>query len=422
MAFYQSLKTAKAAAMGTIMPWTGGLSDIPEGWILCNGGTVAAKDYPLLSKSIGDSYNESATSDFGGSFPNYNGSITIPNLNNKNLMDIETSYFGTGSGSTGNSADEDSTATSLIQPLIGTHSDNGVETIINDALTDVVFELNDTTGYSGKITGNVIEPGFATKSVYIGPRKLGRDHLKSHNHSGSFETLSGASSTRPGLGVIPWDNISYEFKTTVNQPSPQPPGGSPDEDQWIFEWEMINEEDGRSGFDNGIAGRVVAGIEGENPPVNATPFNVTHTPITSNGNDEGEDNPGFINDNRFDGGDTIGVGLFGSTVTVPAGQKNYYPDLSVNDNYGTLLSNPGTNFLTTSQTAGVSDQIQAHFHDLFDVEFDTASMRPLTSLNVPVTAPNTNVNLDNASNEGALQINFNTVQPSLNTVYIIRAY
>jgi hypothetical protein len=31
MAFYQSLKTAKAAAMGTIMPWTGGLSDIPEG-------------------------------------------------------------------------------------------------------------------------------------------------------------------------------------------------------------------------------------------------------------------------------------------------------------------------------------------------------------------------------------------------------
>lgn len=410
MAFYQSLKTAKAAAMGTIMPWTGGLSDIPEGWILCNGGTVAAKDYPLLAKSIGDSYNESATSDFGGSFPNYAGSITIPNLNNKNLMDIETSYFG--AGGTGNAADSDSTAISLIQPLIGTHSDNGVETIINDALTDVVFELNDTTGYSGKITGNVIEPGFGTKTVYIGPRKLGRDHIKSHNHSGSFETLSGASSTRPGLGVIPWDNISYEFKTNVRQPDTQPPGGSPDEDQWVFEWEMIDEELGRDGFGSGIAGRVVAGIEAESPPVNAIPYNVTHTPITLN----------FINDNRFDSGDTIGVGLFGSTVTVPAGQKNYYPDLSVNDNYGTLLSNPGTNFLKTSQTAGVNDRIQAHFHEPFDVEFDTASMRPLTSLTVPVTAPNTNVNLDNASNEGVLQINFNTVQPSLTSVYIIRAY
>ena len=152
MAFYQSLRTAKAAAIGTIMPWTGGLSEIPDGWILCSGGTIEAALYPLLSKTIGDSYNVSGNSDFSGSFPNYIGVITIPNLNNKNLIDIEPQYFGNAVGSTGNSADQDSIAASLIQPLIGTHSDIGVEIIINDALTDVVFELNDTTGYSGKIT------------------------------------------------------------------------------------------------------------------------------------------------------------------------------------------------------------------------------------------------------------------------------
>jgi hypothetical protein len=404
MAFYQSLKTAKAAAMGTIMPWTGGLSDIPEGWILCNGGTVAAKDYPLLAKSIGDSYNESATSDFGGSFPNYAGSITIPNLNNKNLMDIETSYFG--AGGTGNAADSDSTATSLIQPLIGTHSDNGVETIINDALTDVVFELNDTTGYSGKITGNVIEPGFGIKTIYIGPRKLGRDHIKSHNHSGSFETLAGASSARPGIGVIPWTNISYVFNADSNVK----PG--PNEDFWELDWEIIDEQDGRSGFGAGSPGRVVGGISAEIPPLNAKPYNVTHTPITTN----------FINDNRFDGGDVLNTGLFGSAITIPTGQRNYYPDLGVSDNYGTFLSNPANDFTVVTPTAGLNDKIQAHFHDPFDVEFDTASMRPLTSLNVPVTAPNTNVNLDNGSNVGVLQVNFNTVQPSLTCVYIIRAY
>lgn len=413
MAFYQSLKTAKAAAMGTIMPWTGGISEIPDGWILCNGGTVRARQFPLLAKAVGDSYNESSFSDFGGSFPNYSGNITIPNLNDKNLIDIESEYFGTGSGSTGNPEDQDSIAASLIQPLIGINADNGVEVIVNDALTDVVFELNDTLGYSGKITGNTIEPGFGSKTVYVGARKLGRDHIKSHRHSGTYESLAGAGSPLPGRGVIPWERIEYRFTTKVSQPSPQPPGGSPDEDQWIFEWNMIGEQVGRSGFGGGVPGRVVAGVEGEQPPVNAIPFNVTHSPVTAN----------FVTGNRFDGGDTLNSGLFGETIQIPPGLKNYYPDSSSSKNYGTFLSNRGTDFTLTSPSgAGAQDQIIAHAHEPFDVEFDTASLRPLTTLTVPVTAPTTNVFLDNASNQGALQVNFNNTQPSVTCVYVIRAY
>lgn len=410
MAFYQSLRTAKAAAIGTIMPWTGGLSEIPDGWILCSGGTIEAALYPLLSKTIGDSYNVSGNSDFSGSFPNYIGVITIPNLNNKNLIDIEPEYFGNAVGSTGNSADQDSIAASLIQPLIGTHSDNGVEVIVNDALTDVVFELNDTTGYSGSIAGNTIEPGFGIKQVYVGPRKLGRDHIKSHNHQGSYETLSGAGSQQPGRGVIPWSNITYTFTasdTIINEP-----GGDPTQtSDWDVEFEMSDHLAGRSGFGIGTPGRVVAGIVGEIPPVNAIPKRVSHTPITSN----------FINGNRFDAGDVLNTGLFGSTITIP--EKNYYPDLGDNVNYKTFLSNPSYDFTQTTSTPGIiNDKITAHDHFPFDVEFDTSSMRPLTSLNVPVTAPVTNVNLDNVSNEGILQINFNTTQPSLTCVYIIRAY
>jgi hypothetical protein len=49
-------------------------------------------------------------------------------------------------------------------------------------------------------------------------------------------------------------------------------------------------------------------------------------------------------------------------------------------------------------------------------------MRPNTSIVIDVEAPNANLNLDNASNRGALQVNFNTSQPSLTCVYIIRAY
>jgi len=67
--FYQEVKTARAAAIGTIMPWTGALSLIPKGWIFCNGQTVTASEYPLLVQAIGDTYN-AGVSDLGGSFPN----------------------------------------------------------------------------------------------------------------------------------------------------------------------------------------------------------------------------------------------------------------------------------------------------------------------------------------------------------------
>ena len=50
----------KAAAIGTIMPWTGALSQIPEGWIICSGGTVVAADYPLLARAIQDNYGTAA--------------------------------------------------------------------------------------------------------------------------------------------------------------------------------------------------------------------------------------------------------------------------------------------------------------------------------------------------------------------------
>ena len=55
--FYQESKTARSAVVGTIMPWTGGLTNIPPGWILCDGGVVDAADYPLLTQAIGNTYD-----------------------------------------------------------------------------------------------------------------------------------------------------------------------------------------------------------------------------------------------------------------------------------------------------------------------------------------------------------------------------
>ena len=59
-AYYDSIKSMKTAKIGTILPWGGDggngflASNIPKGWIVCDGSTKDAKDYPLLASILGD--------------------------------------------------------------------------------------------------------------------------------------------------------------------------------------------------------------------------------------------------------------------------------------------------------------------------------------------------------------------------------
>lgn len=399
--FYQDTKTAKAAAIGTIMPWTGALSDIPKGWLFCNGQSVEASDYPLLVQAIGDTYN-AGVSTLGGNFPNYTGGIVLPQLNGKALMDLEDTYFSNRAlGGTGREADINTEARSIISPYIGTNSDNSIPVIFNDVYTDVIFTLNDRTGYSGRIKGNTIIPGSDTKTVYIGPRKLGRNHLKTHRHSGSYSTIVGTPSNRPGDGVVPYDNVQLQFDMNVvdNQPGPQG-------DTVTFTYQIREKTwadiENRSGFGLGQAGRVVAGVASENPPVNLIPQRVTATPIS----------PTLLQP-RLSPGTVVPYGLGGGNITIAEGYRNWYTDLPGVGNFGTLVSNTAMDFL--------GNDLAPHTHDEFDVTFDTANLKPQSSMNASVNIP-VSTTLDNTQNTGALQINFNTSQPGLNCIYIIRAY
>lgn len=54
----------RVAKVGTIIPWAGdgnegfALSNIPKGWILCDGRLYNANRYPLLAATLGDTYGE----------------------------------------------------------------------------------------------------------------------------------------------------------------------------------------------------------------------------------------------------------------------------------------------------------------------------------------------------------------------------
>jgi len=582
MSFYQELKTAKAAAIGTIMPFTGNISDIPDGWIPCDGSRVNASDFPLLARAIGDTYNLStavtqglinlfttnattetgrapgtyvyspldgsgggatfaivvadagtnsggapngvggpvtvtrltqginyevgdnltlvsgqtgggtdiivtvssvetgSVSTFGGEFPNYAGEIVLPSLLNKPIVDLETNYFGSGSvlPAANMPAFHDPVTIAEVVPYIGANTDTGVPQTFNDVTTDVVFELNERTSfpagggelgfyYSGTLSGNTLVSGSgeAAKIMYFGPRKLGREHLKSHRHSGRFDTVRRDPSSQPGEGVIPWSSLTFTFEAQVET------GDGDvfitDDNSFDLSWSMSQYDRGRSGFGGGLDGRLVAYVHAESPPVNWTPKNVVWSPIKSeltqphnhrNFNEgvgslkgmlAGEG--GIAGFNKGDGSaQTVKYGISGNELNLPSGETNWYPDLLQYDgdatnnplsnkdtfeNFNvnvthTMNSNAGWDFNRTANTTGRIDMIRPHTHDEVDIEFDRAGLRPLNRIEIDVTAPNPSttsgsligIDLDNARNVGVFQINFNTSQPQMTCIYCIRAY
>ena len=471
--FYQERHEAKGAVIGTIMAWTGGLSSIPHGWVICDGSTLAADEFPLLAATIGDSYNMGSSSNFTGEFPTYNGAITLPDLNGRMLMDIEDEYFPL----TGRAADSDTDARSIMSSIVGDKKSNvegnSLSGSFTDITTDIIFEVNvsDRTGYQGKITGNTIIPGDGAKTVYVAPRKLGRKHIGRHNHSGSIPTIRNDDRQFPGQGVVPYYPVSFTLylsaidldgnsespgegdaiffgwvDNTIQGRSTEDPtepgeigpgvvnvrpgliGGlfnnftstttAPSGDALLsYRWPTINEvsPDGKNGGNsNTIFGLAIS----ESPPINLKPKRLQYTPLT----------PAFLDTDQHEDGYLIGgpneqsipYGAGGNQVNVPVGIKNYFnenqPESDVSGR--TLLSHPGYNF--TSDAAG-TDKIYPHDHGVFDVEFDSSRLKPQSSIVANVNLP-PSTNPDNSQNQGALKIDFTTAQPKLTCIYIIRAY
>ena len=411
--FYQSSKTAKAAIIGTIMPWTGPLGDIPKGWIICDGSILDADLYPLLVQAIGDTYN-AGVSNLGGSFPDYTGQFVLPDLNGRHLMDIEDEYFDLqANGGTGKPVDTDVDARTLISPYIGDNVDNGVPTLFaggSSLKTDVEFTLNERTGYSGRINGNTIIDGQGSQIVYVGGRKLGTSHVRAHSHTGAYETIRGAGTNelKPGLGVIPYENVTtrWTFFSTDNVTDVF---GAEDTGLALrYYYELVTDDwpslENKNGFGNGLPGRTLASVRSERPPTNIRPKYTTWTPIQHIAN---------YNQPQLDSQDTVQFGLFGNNLDVPTGFRNFYPDYPGDGNYGTLISNPGSDW--------ADEAIEAHVHDVIEITYDQGTLKPQASIASTAEVPATTV-LDNASNIGALEIEMNTSQPSLTCQYIIRAY
>jgi hypothetical protein len=199
---YGQIKKMKTAKIGTIMPWAGDgndgtlISNIPRGWVLCDGRVYQASRYPLLTSILGNSYGGTNIS---GSFPHYSGSIKLPNLTGRVMMDLEPSMLFDARYNAGQSDAYQKLSDASGSPLV---VDDGftksVPTLIS-ADTNLVFTIASDLVFFGKMTGgpgqtniSITNPSFTTTIYTIG-RKLGINHTPAHTHPGEYSTAVGGN-------------------------------------------------------------------------------------------------------------------------------------------------------------------------------------------------------------------------------------
>ena len=408
MATYGTLKTMKAAAIGTIMPWGGDLTGIPPGWLICNGQTLEADDFPLLTQVIGDNYGGTS---LGGTFPNYTGSIALPNINQRALVDLDSSYFDNS-----NTIDTTEALAALVDPVnganfLGTDIDNGVGDDY-DAYTDVNFSYTPESDFTGKLTGSNLNPTFGTKTVFMSHRKLGRRHVLVHSHPTTFDSIySPSNGARPGQGVAAWGEINYRIERANFDQL----------DYGQVQAQLSIQYTNDQGFGSGAPGVVVGNIQGESPQVNLIPKNVIGSPIsnwfgpyqlagTTNSN---------TMDEEFVKGETLAYTPGGGTTTINL--RNFDPGGA---NSGDTLNwtkasfdSNAISFNQNTQTPGEQDVIQPHNHEPFECQFDKSNMNIPTTTNVTAISNVTPQNIDKA-----FRLDVSVPTPNLICLYLIRAY
>jgi hypothetical protein len=337
----------------------------------------------------------------------------------------------------------------------GTSSANNVTVTVNSV---------GNSYFSGSITGQTFIGGFDVRSVFVIPRKLGRDHFPQHFHPGQYETIDkNDSGSVPGNGVGIWDNPEITVIQTYQQSNGNPsnracdPGGSngsPSSNGVGNYWSpytntfaaLANKQispyppnptvtvgSGGSPFVAGTGRYALAAIGGSKPVR-------THTPITTASAAHGVGKAWFTNAKRLrsrlnptentaltnlrqTGKIDVNTILPYADDTSLIKQPNYDSGTGGSDqqiNYKEVLFNSAANSFTTTirNDITINDVIESHDHEgEFNIIYDPGSLNIRDFLSV-----NVQPNVVPESIPEALQIAFTLSSPSLAIINLIRAY
>lgn len=181
------------------MPWGGdgndgfSLSNVPKGWIVCGGQLENASRYPLLASIIGDTYG--ANDEYSGVFPEYEGSIRMPNMTLKMPIDLEPNYLAQPEYQYGQSdaynvlVTNSYTGTALVDGFGSISLTNPIPITIS-ADTDIDFTVDPSLVMNAKMRNISIAPPDFSTTVYTINRKLGINHMPGHSHPGTYSKVT----------------------------------------------------------------------------------------------------------------------------------------------------------------------------------------------------------------------------------------
>lgn len=158
----EEIRGFKNAAIGTIMAWSGSSTELPTGWLNCDGAAVSNGDYPLLKEVIGYTYGGSDAS----------GQFQVPNLNNGRVpFHKGSTYIGTGGTNSGSTT------------LNADWSING--------------RPNKTIQYSSATVNSNDGNNAFSRNLHFQSRMMSLENLPGHGHFPNIKTLNSQHNGNP---------------------------------------------------------------------------------------------------------------------------------------------------------------------------------------------------------------------------------
>lgn len=375
---YNRIRSMKGLPIGAIVPWASDQSTIPTGWIVCNGATISNTRYPILFSVIGNSYGGTVGSTY-----------RLPPLSNgqAGIVDVfrgHYTYFKGGEINSlpGNEVNRPTSSSLSEDPFwsivgFGTNGDTGnnSQTVWLSTI-DVVGEQVGRPTFPALYDEMTITDGSYSFTVTYTGTALGANHMPPHTHGLS---LDEATSWRRDGGRASWctgDGTADTCRVTCGTTSAWRVAANPNGATRVSRGNR--QEDLRSNF-LFFDGRIGLGGTGGGGNIRGVP--------------------------RFDAG---GRGESGATVYT--------------DGNGVCQGamGCGNDLLFTSLSNDAVDNSAEHFHgpNNFNMQGKYNVISPGLRNNISLNT----VSINNSPGQNFCTINADTATPSLEMLYIIRAF
>lgn len=182
---YNRVRSMKGLPIGAIVPWASDQSTVPTGWIVCNGATISNTRYPILFSVIGNTYGGTVGSTY-----------RLPPLTSGQsaIVDVFRGHYEYFKGSAinalpGNEVNLPSSTTLANDPFwsivgFGNNGNTGSNTqTVWLSTIDVVGEQVGRPTFPALYDDMTINDGSYSFTVTYTGTSLGANHMPPHTHS-----------------------------------------------------------------------------------------------------------------------------------------------------------------------------------------------------------------------------------------------